>query len=97
MSVEEGVKVNLHQLLRAMIEKGASDMHITTGAPPLLRVDGSVVPNSHCSGVSMVDICNIGRRAAGLFILFNDWRDRYKQWDEPASIILSRFFEFGKL
>ncbi len=41
---DEGVKVNLHQLLRAMIEKGASDMHITTGAPPLLRIDGAVVP-----------------------------------------------------
>ncbi len=39
-----GLKVNLHQLLRAMIEKGASDMHITTGAPPLLRIDGQVVP-----------------------------------------------------
>ncbi len=37
-------KVNLHQLLRAMIEKGASDMHITTGSPPLLRIDGAVVP-----------------------------------------------------
>jgi twitching motility protein PilT len=41
---DEGLKVNLHQLLRAMIEKGASDMHITTGAPPLLRIDGSIVP-----------------------------------------------------
>jgi twitching motility protein PilT len=40
----EGIKVNLHQLLRAMIEKGASDMHITTGSPPLLRIDGNVVP-----------------------------------------------------
>src|SRR5579863_6416964 len=38
------VKVNLHQLLRAMIEKGASDLHITTGIPPLLRIDGSIVP-----------------------------------------------------
>src|SRR5262245_33871031 len=44
LSGEEGVKVNLHQLLRAMIEKGASDMHITTGSPPLLRIDGQVVP-----------------------------------------------------
>jgi len=44
MNGEEGVKVNLHQLLRAMIEKGASDMHITTGAPPLLRIDGAIVP-----------------------------------------------------
>jgi twitching motility protein PilT len=34
----------LHQLLKAMIEKGASDMHITVGAPPLLRIDGAVVP-----------------------------------------------------
>ena len=41
---EEGVRVNLHQLLRAMIEKGASDMHITTGSPPLLRIDGAIVP-----------------------------------------------------
>jgi len=40
----EGFKINLHQLLRAMIDKGASDMHITTGSPPLLRVDGEIVP-----------------------------------------------------
>src|SRR6187431_1904669 len=42
--MEEPIKFNLHQLLRAMIEKGASDMHITTGAPPLLRIDGAIVP-----------------------------------------------------
>jgi twitching motility protein PilT len=36
--------VTLHQLLKAMTEKGASDLHITTGAPPLLRIDGNVVP-----------------------------------------------------
>src|SRR5277367_565125 len=38
------LRVNLHQLLKAMIEKGASDMHITTGSPPLLRIDGQIVP-----------------------------------------------------
>lgn len=38
------LKVNLHQLLRAMIEKGASDMHLTAGAPPLLRIDGQIMP-----------------------------------------------------
>src|SRR2546426_4802196 len=36
--------VNLHQLLKAMIEKGASDLHVTTGSPPQLRIDGSLVP-----------------------------------------------------
>src|SRR6202158_4988019 len=40
----EGLKFTLQQLLRAMIEKGASDMHITTGSPPLLRIDGAIVP-----------------------------------------------------
>jgi twitching motility protein PilT len=40
----EPLKYNLQQLLRAMVEKGASDMHITAGSPPVLRIDGSVVP-----------------------------------------------------
>jgi twitching motility protein PilT len=35
---------NLHQLLKAMIEKGASDLHITTGSPPQLRIDGKLIP-----------------------------------------------------
>ncbi len=35
---------NLHQLLRAMVEKGASDLHVTTGSPPQLRIDGRLVP-----------------------------------------------------
>ena len=39
-----GAGISLHQLLRAVVEKGASDLHITTGSPPLLRIDGSVVP-----------------------------------------------------
>jgi twitching motility protein PilT len=35
---------NLHQLLKAMIEKGASDLPITTSTPPQLRIDGKLVP-----------------------------------------------------
>src|SRR5687768_15498690 len=37
-------KITLQQLLRAMIERGSSDLHITTGSPPQLRIDGSLVP-----------------------------------------------------
>jgi twitching motility protein PilT len=40
----QGPPVNLHQLLKAMIEKGASDLHITTGTPPQLRIDGALIP-----------------------------------------------------
>lgn len=36
--------VSLHQLLKVTIEKGASDLHITAGIPPQLRVNGSLVP-----------------------------------------------------
>ena len=35
--------VNLRDLLQEMIEKGASDLHITAGLPPMLRVDGEVI------------------------------------------------------
>src|ERR1700691_5182048 len=44
MSQPSEIKFSLHQLLRTMVEKGASDLHITTNTPPLLRIDGSIVP-----------------------------------------------------
>lgn len=36
--------INLHQLLKAMVDSGATDLHITTGTPPQLRIDGDLVP-----------------------------------------------------
>jgi len=35
---------NLHQLLQTMVKKGSSDLHITTGSPPQLRIDGELMP-----------------------------------------------------
>ncbi|MFH0926370.1 MAG: type IV pilus twitching motility protein PilT [bacterium] len=35
---------NLQQLLSIMIEKDASDLHITIGSPPQIRVNGDLVP-----------------------------------------------------
>ena len=35
---------SLQQLLKAMLDKGASDLHITTSSPPQLRIDGDLVP-----------------------------------------------------
>jgi len=34
---------SLHQLLKIMVEKGATDLHLTTGAPAMLRIDGHLV------------------------------------------------------
>ena len=36
--------MNLYELLQLMIERGASDIHITTGSPPQLRIDGKLSP-----------------------------------------------------
>ena len=38
------MSINLHQLLKAMVDSGATDLHITTGCAPLLRIDGDLVP-----------------------------------------------------
>ncbi len=34
--------INIDTLLRVMFEKGASDLHITVGVPPMLRIDGDM-------------------------------------------------------
>lgn len=35
--------ITLHQLLKAMIDQNASDLHITSSSPPVLRVNGKMV------------------------------------------------------
>ncbi|MBI5655691.1 MAG: type IV pilus twitching motility protein PilT [Geobacter sp.] len=35
---------NLHQLLKELVDRGGSDLHITTNTPPQIRVDGQLSP-----------------------------------------------------
>jgi twitching motility protein PilT len=35
---------SLYELLKVMIEREASDLHVSTGTPPRIRVDGRLVP-----------------------------------------------------
>ncbi len=37
----------LHQLLKIMVDEGASDLHITTNSPPQIRVHGRLKPLNH--------------------------------------------------
>lgn len=37
----------LHELLKVMVDSNASDLHITTGSPPMIRIDGKLVPIKH--------------------------------------------------
>ncbi len=36
-------QLNLQALLKAMLDKGASDLHVTAGSPPRLRIDSELV------------------------------------------------------
>jgi twitching motility protein PilT len=35
---------SLHQLLKTLVERGGSDLHLTTNSPPMIRVDGDLIP-----------------------------------------------------
>lgn len=35
---------SLHELLKELVKRGASDLHITTGSPPQLRINGKLAP-----------------------------------------------------
>ncbi|MBI5886437.1 MAG: type IV pilus twitching motility protein PilT [Deltaproteobacteria bacterium] len=62
MAVEGGggAKYNLQDLLKIMIEKGGSDLHLSANSPPRMRVHGSLQPvpgAAVLSGVETKQIC----------------------------------------
>ncbi len=67
---------NLHQLLTAMIEKGASDLHITTGSPPQLRIDGSLVP------LKMDPLTPVDTKQLCYSILTEEQKVRFEKYNE---------------
>jgi twitching motility protein PilT len=36
--------IEMHDLLQLVIDEGASDLHLTVGTPPILRINGSLTP-----------------------------------------------------
>jgi twitching motility protein PilT len=38
----ESSNVDIHRLLQTMVEKGASDLHLTAASPPCLRINGKI-------------------------------------------------------
>lgn len=51
--------VSFHQLLKVVVENNASDIHIVAGAPPMIRIDGKLVPIKHdvLKPVETKDLC----------------------------------------
>src|SRR6516165_1349891 len=50
---------NLHQLLKELVDKGGSDLHITTNTPPQIRLDGKLTPMNMppLTGVDTKQLC----------------------------------------
>lgn len=42
--IPDNASLTLQQLLKTMLEKGGSDLHITAATPPAIRIDGNLVP-----------------------------------------------------
>ncbi len=40
-------RLTIEQLLRIMVERGASDLHLTANQPPHLRIDDDLIPTEH--------------------------------------------------
>ncbi len=41
------VMMTIQQLLEEMVRRGASDLHITAGVPPIFRIDGELIQSEH--------------------------------------------------
>ncbi len=50
---------NMHQLLKTMIEQGASDLHVSTGSSPQIRIDGKMtaLPGQSLSSAETKQLC----------------------------------------
>src|SRR6195952_1892236 len=42
-----GFMVTLEKILRVMMDRKSSDLHVTAGSPPRIRVDGALVPTEY--------------------------------------------------
>ena len=68
--------LDIRALLKAVIDKGASDLHITTGAPPQLRIDGRLVP------LRIPPLSAAQSQTLCYSVLTENQRERFKQCSE---------------
>ena len=59
MAAEEAVKHDMQTLLKSLIEKGGSDLHIAAGSPPRMRVHGKLasIDSTPLSGIETKQMC----------------------------------------
>jgi twitching motility protein PilT len=75
-AAQEGLRFTMLQLLQAVVEKGASDLHLTTGTAPLLRIDGSVFP------LKLSPLKNVDVKQLTYSILTEDQKIKFEKTNE---------------
>ena len=48
--------MEIDELLKSMVNKGASDLHLTVTSPPVLRIDGELIPQEDLPPMTVKDI-----------------------------------------
>ncbi len=69
--------MNLNELLKVTFEKKASDLHVKVGVPPILRIDGRLVPLETEKRTTQEDALNVA-----LSIMNASQRARFKEKNE---------------
>lgn len=69
--------MNINELLKVAIERGASDLHIKVGNPPVLRIDGTLTPMVEQKRVTQEDAISI---AFG--IMSGPQKEKFKEKNE---------------
>jgi twitching motility protein PilT len=71
---EKGEAIDLHDLLNQVLVHGASDLHLTNGLPPSVRVDGDLQP---LAGYPVLDTDTLRRLIYGM--LSQKQRDKFEE------------------
>ncbi len=66
--------MNINELLKIMVEKEASDLHVKVGSPPTLRIGGRLTPIEGCSVLTSDDT-----KAIVDFITTDDQKKRFQE------------------
>jgi len=70
-------QLNLRVLLEEMLERGASDLHITAGSRPMMRVDGDIVPSKQDVALQPKDTLTLAYS-----VLTENQKKRFEMEDE---------------
>jgi twitching motility protein PilT len=57
------IKMDIDELLKLMVDKSASDLHLTVSSPPIMRIDGSLVPVPEMPPLEPADLTKLFKQA----------------------------------